>query len=289
MFYINITCEIANYADDNHLYYENKCHDVLKNVLENDVNTATVWFDNNYMCGNPDKFQSIILERDGKKSLSISVQDNTILSDPLIKVLGVTLDDKLKFDEHVSEICRKVSRHINALKRVSKYLDESCRILMYKSFISSNFNYCPVSWMLCGKTYLNKLENFQERALRCVFRDITSPYETLLERGNFLPLSVYRIRCLAIEVFKWINGNNPAYLNNLFSQSIPKYDLRHSLRLEQPKFHTFTYGFRSFRYFGSKLWNILPHLVKNTKDINVYKKNITEWCHSRQCISLDVF
>ena len=142
---------------------------------------------------------------------------------------------------------------------------------------------------VCGKANLNKLEKLQERALRFVFRDITSPYETLLERGNFLPLSVYRIRCLAIEVFKCVNGNNPAYLNNLFSQSIPKYDLRDSFRLEQPKFHTFTYGFRSFRYFGSKLWNILPHSVKNTKDINVFKKNITEWCHSRQCISLDVF
>ena len=43
------------------------------------------------------------------------------------------------------------------------------------------------------------------------------------------------------------------------------------------------------RYYGSKLWNILPHWVKNTKDMNVFKKNITEWCHSRQCIALDVF
>ena len=289
LFYMNITCEIANYADDNPLYYENKCHDVLKSVLENDVNTATAWFDNNYMCANPDKFQSIVLDRDGKQSLSISVQDNTIFSDPSIKVLGVTLDDKLNFDEHVSQMCLKASRQINALKRVSRYLDESCRILVFKSFISSNFNYCPVSWMFCGKTNLNKLEKLQERALRFVFRDTTSPYETLLERGNFLSLSVYRIRCLAIEVFKCVHGNNPAYLNNLFSQPILKYDLRDSFRLEQPKFDTFTYGFRSFRYYGSKLWNILPHSVKNTKDMNVFKKNITEWCHSKKCISLDVF
>ena len=86
---MNITCEIANYVDDNNLCYENKCHDVLKNVLENDVIIATVWFD---------KFQSIIPDRTGKKSLSISVQGNTILSHPSVKVLGVTLDDKLKFD-----------------------------------------------------------------------------------------------------------------------------------------------------------------------------------------------
>ena len=59
-----------------------------KKVLENDVNSATVWFANNYMCVNTDKFQSIILNLDGKHTLSISVQDNTILSDTSITVLG---------------------------------------------------------------------------------------------------------------------------------------------------------------------------------------------------------
>ena len=66
--------EIANYANDNHLYYEDICCNVLKSVLENDVISATAWFDNNYMCANPDKFQSIILSQDGQQSLSISVQ-----------------------------------------------------------------------------------------------------------------------------------------------------------------------------------------------------------------------
>ena len=61
LFYVNMGSEIANYADDNHLYYEDKCYNVLKSVLENDVISATAWFDNNYMCANPDKFQSIIL------------------------------------------------------------------------------------------------------------------------------------------------------------------------------------------------------------------------------------
>ena len=61
-----MTSEIANYAEDNHLYYEDKCYNVLRNILENDVLSATAWFDNDYMCANPDKFQSIILSRDGQ-------------------------------------------------------------------------------------------------------------------------------------------------------------------------------------------------------------------------------
>ena len=248
LFHVKMSCEIANYADDNHLYYENQCQNTLKYVLESDVNSATTWFENNYMCANPDKFQSIILDRDGMQSLAISVQDYTIVSNSPIKVLGVTLDDKLKFDKHISEMCTKASRQINALKRVSKYLDENCRIMIYKTFISSTFNYCPVSWMSCGKTNLIKLEKLQERALRFVFRDTTSSYENLLTRGDFLPLSLYRIRCLGIEVYKCFNGLDPDYLNNLFKKPCLKYELRDSHRLEQPKFNTFTYGLRSFRY-----------------------------------------
>ena len=135
-----------------------------------------------------------------------------------------------------------------------------------------------------------KLEKLQERALRFVFRDTTSSYDSLLKQGNFLPLSVYRMRCLGIEVYKCVHGlKNPYYLNNLFKESCTKYDLRYSCRLEQPKFNTFTYGQRSFRYYGSKLWSILPYSVKNTKDLYVFKNNITRWWHSKQCAALDVF
>ena len=96
--------KITNYADDNHLYYEDGCYNVLKSVLENYVNSATTWFDNNYMGANPDKFQNIILSRDGQQSLSISVQDNTILSDATIKMVALlwTTDWNLT---NTSQVC----------------------------------------------------------------------------------------------------------------------------------------------------------------------------------------
>ena len=59
---------------------------------------------------------------------------------------------------HISILCSKASIQINAMKRIGKYLNTDCRIAMYKSFISSNFSYCPVSWMFCGKRNSDKLE-----------------------------------------------------------------------------------------------------------------------------------
>ena len=90
----------------------------VESVLQNDVNSATTWLENNNMCANPDTLQSIILNRDGMQSLAIFVQDYTIVSNSSNKVLGVTLDEKSKFDKHISKVCTNASRLINVFKRI---------------------------------------------------------------------------------------------------------------------------------------------------------------------------
>ena len=125
------------------------------------------------MDANPRKFQSIVLGRKRNISFSISVQENLIVPTDNIKVFGATLDDHLKFDAHITNICIAASRRINALKRLAKFLNERNRVLIYKSFISSNFNYCPVTGMKkCygrkdvnvlspGRKNVMKLENYK--------------------------------------------------------------------------------------------------------------------------------
>ena len=159
LYYTDIDSMICNYADDNHLVNERNCIDTLKVSLEKCAHRAISWFDNNYIGANPDKFQCISLDRFGRPPISISVERNTIPSSDSIKVLAVTLDSNLHYDSHISNLCSKASVKINAMKRMGKYLNTDCRIAMYKSFISSYFSYCPVSWIFCGKRNSDKLEN----------------------------------------------------------------------------------------------------------------------------------
>ena len=123
-------------------------------------------------------------------------------------------------------------------------------MLIYKSFIASNFSYCPVVWVFCGKRNALKLEKLQHRALTFVFRDFTSSYDELLRKGNLLSLSMYRLRFLAIEVYKCVMEINPPYLNNLFTKRTVNYDLRYPFLLQQNKFSTYRYGYKSFKYYG---------------------------------------
>ena len=82
---------------------------------------------------------------------------------------------------------------------------------------------------------------------------------------------------------------NPQYLNDLFTRSPMVYNLRDSQRLIQPEFNTFTYGFRSFRYYGAKIWNSIPCNIKETDSINVFKTKLTEWLYSDESRDINIF
>ena len=227
---------------------------------------------------NPDKFQSIILSRHRIDEFDISLDGHVITRGNTLKMLGVTLYDKLNFNEHVRNMCQTASCQINALKRISNFLNEQCRMLVYKSFTSANFNYWPIVWLFCGKTNLKKLEKFQERALATVYYDKSLAYEDMLKKSGQLCTRLNLIRLLAIEMFKCMNGLNPLYINNMFSGKDSSYNLQDNSRLMQPKCNTKRYGYKSYKYLGSKVWNCLPPCVKNINDLNLFKKNIYNWC-----------
>ena len=60
------------------------------------------------------------------------------------KFLGVTFDNQLNFNHHISEICKTASNKLHALARVSNYIDEDKRRILFNSYFSSQFNYCPL-------------------------------------------------------------------------------------------------------------------------------------------------
>ena len=282
LYYVNLSSDIANYADDNSLYHSSHSIDDLIDTLKTDTCTTVSWFADNHMMANTEKFQCTIMDRKGHIPATITIHDSAIHSEEHITVLGVKLDAKLKFDSHITDIVKRASKQINVLKRISKFLDAKSRINIYTTFISANFNYCPISWMFCGKKNSKLLEKLQERVLRFVFNDHNSPYEILLQKGGFLSLAAYRLYFLGVEVYKCKCKCNPPYINQLLDSRKFKYELRDCDKFKQPKFNTVKYGFRSFSYYGAKLWNELPVHVKKSKTLTIFKKNMKDWCHTDQ-------
>ena len=98
-----------------------------------------------------------------------------------VKLLGVTIDKQLNFNEHIKNICKAANNKTNALLRIRRFIDKpKARALCY-AYILSHFNYCPLIWMFCRKTSNALLVNrTHKRALRVVYENKHLSLEELL-------------------------------------------------------------------------------------------------------------
>ena len=222
-------CQLYNYADDNSL---DSSSENLIGVLSNlrcHGRKAIEWFANNGMQANPDKFHFMLFSPKPTAQQVLRIRDDTsLMSEAEVKVLGVTIDDKLSFSQHISACCKKAARQLNALARISKHLNINSRRAIYNSFIMSNFNYCPLVWHFCGHVNNQKLEKIQERALRILFADYNSSYIELLGKAGTTTLLIQRLRLIALTVFKSLHGMNPPCLNDMFTPKSVPYEMRDS-------------------------------------------------------------
>ena len=103
--------ELYNFADDNTISATADNMDDLLYTLKHESEQAVRWFKENQMIVNPDKFQAMILE--GSKSLKnyeplkVEIGNTQIEATDTVKLLGITIDNELNFEEHISELCKK--------------------------------------------------------------------------------------------------------------------------------------------------------------------------------------
>ena len=110
------------------------------------------------MKANPDKFQAICIGKKTRDNIeSFQIGQTNIKCDDSVTLLGINIDYKLKFDAHVSEICKKASKQFAVLKRLGEFLTKQEKLIIYNSFIASTFSYCPLAWHFCSASSINKL------------------------------------------------------------------------------------------------------------------------------------
>ena len=138
--------------------------DIITDTLYKESLSLMEWFMKNSLAANPAKFQTMFLKRNSIKDINsnATVENISLSSSDAMKVFGIDIDDGLTFDGHITNMCTKVGRHLNALQRLKGSLDQDSRMAIYKSFIMSNFNYCPLIWLCTSKTSLSKLENIRK-------------------------------------------------------------------------------------------------------------------------------
>ena len=108
------------------------------------------------------------------------------------KLLGLLIDKQLKFNKHLAVLYKKkVSGKVSILAR---------------SFIESQFSYCPLIWMFCSRIMNTKINQIHERALRLVYEDYSTPFKEILVRIRSVSIHHRNIQC-------------PKFLSSLFCRT----------------------------------------------------------------------
>ena len=106
------------------------------------------------------------------------------------KILGLQIVKNLNFN--VSSLCKKLTKN-SVIARLSNFMNiKQDRVLM-KSFIESQFSYCPLIWMFHGRGINNTINHLHESSLWIVYKDKNSSFKELLKKDNLFILSIIEI------------------------------------------------------------------------------------------------
>ena len=155
---------------------------------------------------------------------------NNLVTQPIIKidqtkikqvfksrVLGVDIDNKLKWTNHIDIVAKRVSSGIGAIRKIRDFVDRDTLISVCNALIRSHFDYCSEVWDTLENCLSNRLQKLQNRAARVALgmsNDI--PGSEALDMLGWEPLETRRAKTKALHMYKVLNGFAPSSLADLF-------------------------------------------------------------------------
>ena len=284
IFWFTPDIKIANYADDTTPYAIESNIKQLITILERNTKKIVEWYGENYMKLNDDKCHLLITS---STATSAKVGDHNITNSASEKLLGITIDNQLNFNEHVTKLCKNASAKLHALARVSIYMTTNKLRILMKAFIESQFGYCPLIWMFHSRTLNNTINRIHERALRIVYKDHNSTFQELLNKDDSVSIHHRNLQKLVTEMYKVKHNLSPVIMNNIFTEQRIQYDLRSDCTWASSNIRTVYNGTETISFRGPKTWNLLPDNIKESKSLREFKTKVKKWkpegCTCRLC------
>ena len=107
-----------------------------------------------------------ILSANDKSSINCTLNNQIVQPSTSAKYLGITIDNKLSFKQHIIHLENRVARSVGIIAKVSYYLPFNTPITLYHALVHSQLFYALPIWASTYKTYLNKLEKLQKQSFK---------------------------------------------------------------------------------------------------------------------------
>ena len=255
------------YADDTSLVVNGKDLNALIQLLNTALIDLCTWFKANRLSLNTTKTFYMIFHRARIKHMSgvadSIVMDNTILAKTSsLKYLGVIVDHKLNWIEHISYVRNKVSKGIGIMYKARRFLNKKSLLSLYHSYIYPYLIYCIEVWGCAAPSHLHSLFLLQKKIVRIMtFAPYLAHTEPIFNSLELLPVEKIFINRVSIVMFKFSCNMLPDPIAKLYSKNkdYHSHNTRNKNHLKVPT------GTKNFTSNSARIWNTISTKI----DVNV--------------------
>ena len=283
LIYINDLPKVSNlkvrlFADDAILTLSDKDEKNLQHIINDQLTKIDDWMKIIQLTINYKTTNFMIFTRKKKISslLSITIGQNIINHKTNMKYLGVVIDEKMSWKNHVNYLCSKLAKGCWAISKLRNYVDLHTSRILYYSLIYPHLQYCISSWGRATKSVLKPLSIIQKRVVRLITK---TPYGT-----PSAPL-FFQLKILKIDhVYKLQIAKMMHHINN--QNNIGTWKINNSIKLEKLHNHNMrassqhnflipnisTDSGKSLSAFAvAQIWREVPQSIKSLSTVKFKK------------------
>ena len=255
----------------------------LLSTTERELKILKTWFDVNKLSLNIKKTKFMVFRnrKEIDKDIKLKICDSEIERVTEIKFLGVVIDDKLTWKQHVRYIKGKISKSIAILYKSRSILNYKALHIIYCSLILPYISYCVEVWGSTYKTTVNAIVLLQKRAIRLInkvdFYEHTDPLFKKTHVMKFKDLVYYKTMQI---MYKAKSNLLPVSIQRFFSTQETKYNLRDVCKFIVPRAKKEVKR-RCISVVGVSFWNDANINLRMCSTFMVFKKMV--YCAIFEC------
>ena len=243
------------YADDTCLNYASSNPLDLEKYVNEDLNSISKWLNCNELLLNENNITPTRKKR-LFNNIQVKINNSCIQKTNTCKYLGVTVNDTLRWNNHMSNIRGKLPSALYCFKRLRPFISQDTALILYNGLIQPHLDNCSIVWRNAGKTLIDQISVEQKRALRDILLvDNRLRSHALYKFTGVKLIEIRWTKQAAVFIFKIFNKLLPQFICNKII--INTYHLRNSrnvLELNKPRTNFYETWLHLFYHMSQKKW-----------------------------------
>jgi len=267
------------FADDTTVYLSSSNIQYLYRSVNLDLESMAEWFRANKLSLNVGKTHLVVFKQchtQIPENLNIKIGNEIIERKNVVKFLGIYIDSKLEWHDHIKYIKNKLNSSLYAMRKTKHLLKKNHLLTLYYALIYPYLDYGITLWGSTHTSYVNTLFIKQKKAIRIItgakYNEHTNPLFkelNLLKLNDLYELKVSKYmyslikRTLPGPIMKIITNNSLIHSHNTRNRENPHINTRRT-----------NIAAKSLRHKGPEIWYKIPNKIKLIKTINSFSKQI---------------